>query len=88
MGYVVHYELSTICIDHSGYKFETLSLLPQPWNETSREYIENRENEVVSNYAQYCSVVQTGIGNSKLILGGEIDAGKNTTSHACEENPS
>ncbi|KAJ4413728.1 decapping endonuclease targeting mRNA [Gnomoniopsis sp. IMI 355080] len=57
-----------------GYKFETLSTLPAPWGETSREYIENRDNEVVNNEAQYCSVVRTGIGKSILCLGGEVDA--------------
>lgn len=57
-----------------GYKFETLCLLPKTWNETPREYIENRENEIVSNHAQYCSVVRTGIGNSVLVIGGEVDA--------------
>ncbi|KAE8446141.1 Protein rai1 [Mollisiaceae sp. DMI_Dod_QoI] len=57
-----------------GYKFETLCLLPKPWDETPREYIENRENEVVSNHAQYCSIVRTGIGNSVLVIGGEVDA--------------
>jgi len=59
---------------HAGYKFETLCLLPSTWAETDREYIENRENEIVNNHAQYCSVVQTGIGSSTLILGGEVDA--------------
>ncbi|KAF7548952.1 hypothetical protein G7046_g8497 [Stylonectria norvegica] len=57
-----------------GYKFETLATLPSPWAETSREYIENRENEVVDNKAQYCSVVRTGIGKAILCLGGEVDA--------------
>ncbi|KAH7172626.1 RAI1 like PD-XK nuclease-domain-containing protein [Fusarium sp. MPI-SDFR-AT-0072] len=57
-----------------GYKFETLSTLPAPWAETSRDFIENRENEVVNNKAQYCSVVRTGIGKSVLCLGGEVDA--------------
>ncbi|KAF4994876.1 hypothetical protein FGRMN_5508 [Fusarium graminum] len=57
-----------------GYKFETLSTLPAPWAETSREFIENRENEVVDNKAQYCSVVRTGIGKTVLCLGGEVDA--------------
>jgi len=57
-----------------GYKFETLCLLPSTWAETSRDYIENRENEVVNNHAQYCSVVRTGIGNTVMILGGEVDA--------------
>jgi hypothetical protein len=59
-----------------GYKFETLCLMPSIWAETSREYIENREDEIVSNHAQYCSVVRTGIGNTVMILGGEVDAGR------------
>lgn len=33
---------------------------------------------VVNNYAQYCSIVKTGIGNVTMILGGEVDAGKST----------
>ncbi|KAJ9643068.1 decapping endonuclease targeting mRNA [Coniosporium tulheliwenetii] len=57
-----------------GYKFETLCLIPDKWDAVSRDYIENRENEVVSNYAQYCSVVRTGIGNASLVIGGEVDA--------------
>ncbi|CAM1508299.1 Fc.00g051470.m01.CDS01 [Cosmosporella sp. VM-42] len=57
-----------------GYKFETLSTLPAPWAETSREFIENRENEIVNNNAQYCSIVRTGIGKTILCLGGEVDA--------------
>ncbi|KAK0383401.1 hypothetical protein NLU13_9313 [Sarocladium strictum] len=57
-----------------GYKFETLSTLPAPWAETSREFIENREKEVVNNKEQYCSVVRTGVGSTTLCLGGEVDA--------------
>ncbi|KAK8100918.1 dhp1-interacting protein [Apiospora kogelbergensis] len=57
-----------------GYKFETLSTLPATWGETSREYIENRDKETVSNKAQYCSIVRTGLGKSILCLGGEVDA--------------
>ncbi|KAI9718938.1 MAG: decapping endonuclease targeting mRNA [Candelaria pacifica] len=57
-----------------GYKFETLSLIPQPWDATSRVYIEGREQEIVNNHAQYCSVVKTGIGKAKLVIGGEVDA--------------
>ncbi|KAK7421770.1 decapping endonuclease targeting mRNA [Neonectria punicea] len=57
-----------------GYKFETLSTLPAPWSDTSREFIENRENEIVNNKAQYCSVVRTGVGKTILCLGGEVDA--------------
>ncbi|RDL35005.1 uncharacterized protein BP5553_06936 [Venustampulla echinocandica] len=58
----------------AGYKFETLSLLPAPWPETPRDYIENRENQLVRNHLQYCSVVRTGIGSTQMILGGEVDA--------------
>lgn len=36
--------------------------------------IESREREIVNNYAQYCSVVKTGIGGSTMVLGGEVDA--------------
>lgn len=62
----------------AGYKFETLSLIPEDWNSTPREFIESREDMVVNNYAQYCSVVKTGIGKAKMILGGEVDACKLT----------
>ncbi|TDZ74257.1 Decapping nuclease RAI1 [Colletotrichum trifolii] len=57
-----------------GYKFETLATIPAPWGETSREYIENRATEVVNNNAQYCSVVRTGIGQTVICIGGEVDA--------------
>lgn len=56
-----------------GYKFETLSLLNAPWSETSREEIEGREDDVVDNYAQYCSICKTGIGGASMIIGGEVD---------------
>jgi len=58
-----------------GYKFETLCLLKQPWDPTPREEIEERESEIVNNSAQYCSVVRTGIGNARIVIGGEVDAG-------------
>lgn len=61
-------------MNNAGYKFETLSTLPRTWAETSREFIENRENEVVNNKEQYCSVVRTGVGSTTLCLGGEVDA--------------
>ncbi len=57
-----------------GYKFETLSLLSDHWSRVSREEIEGREERMVSNYAQYCSIVRTGFGKLKMILGGEVDA--------------
>ncbi|KAJ5675918.1 RAI1-domain-containing protein [Penicillium macrosclerotiorum] len=57
-----------------GYKFEVLSVLRQPWDSTSRAEIEGRQVEVVNNSAQYCSVVKTGIGKVRMVLGGEVDA--------------
>ncbi|KAL4976175.1 decapping nuclease rai1 [Aspergillus desertorum] len=57
-----------------GYKFEAISVLDKTWDEATREEIEGRENLVVNNNAQYCSVVRTGIGRTKLVLGGEVDA--------------
>ncbi|KAI1076277.1 RAI1-domain-containing protein [Whalleya microplaca] len=57
-----------------GYKFETLCCLPRPWAEVSRDFIENRHELTVSNKAQYCSVVRTGLGKSIMCLGGEVDA--------------
>ncbi|KAL9129859.1 MAG: hypothetical protein Q9217_001814 [Psora testacea] len=57
-----------------GYKFETLSLIPDQWHPTSREYIEGREDMVVNNFAQYVSIVKTGIGKARLVIGGEVDA--------------
>ena len=57
-----------------GYKFETLSLLSKPWDPSSRMEIELREEEQVNNHAQYCSIVRTGLGKVKMVLGGEVDA--------------
>ena len=31
---------------------------------------------IVNNYSQYCSIVKTGVGPTKIILGGEVDASK------------
>jgi len=59
----------------SGYKFEALALIPDTWDAVSRDFIESRDQHIVDNFQQYCSVVETGIGSSSLILGGEVDAG-------------
>jgi RAT1-interacting protein len=50
--------------------------LPHSWHECTREQIEKRNEHVVDNYAQYCSVAKTAIGGVELILGGEVDASK------------
>jgi RAT1-interacting protein len=60
---------------YMGYKFESLCLIPDIWDATSRDFIEGRERHVVSNRAQYCSIVRTGIGPFSMIMGGEVDAG-------------
>jgi RAT1-interacting protein len=57
----------------AGYKFEALSTLPRPWGECSREEIESRDEDIVNTNVQYCSIVRTGIGNTSLILAGEVD---------------
>ncbi|KAH9901996.1 RAI1-domain-containing protein [Xylariomycetidae sp. FL2044] len=67
-------QVSPDVMTYWGYKFETLSCLPRPWGEVSRDYIENRDRQIVCNKAQYCSVVRTGIGKTVMCLGGEVDA--------------
>ena len=66
--------MSQDLMSYWGYKFETLALLDKAWSETPRSYIESREEQIVSNYAQYCSIVRTGFGKVKMIIGGEVDA--------------
>lgn len=61
-------------IQYWGYKFETLSSLPQPWALCSRAEIENRHREQINNHAQFCSIVRTGMGTSSFVIGGEVDA--------------
>lgn len=51
-----------------------MSTLPKPWSEIPREEIEHRGVKIVNNHAQYCSIVRTGIGNSTLVIAGEVDA--------------
>ncbi|KAL1642107.1 decapping endonuclease targeting mRNA [Diplodia intermedia] len=56
-----------------GFKFETLYTIPDIWDNVSRDEIESRDDKVVSNYAQYCSVVKTGVGDLEMVIGGEVD---------------
>lgn len=63
-----------VLIENPGYKFENLAVLRKTWDESTREAIEGREDDIVNNAAQYCSVVRTGIGNTRMVLGGEVDA--------------
>ncbi|AMD22656.1 HHL114Cp [Eremothecium sinecaudum] len=58
---------------YSGYKFEALTVLSKPFPETPRHILEKRHKKLVDNGEQYISVVRTGIGKCKLILGAEVD---------------
>ncbi|KAF8463121.1 RAI1 like PD-XK nuclease-domain-containing protein [Kalaharituber pfeilii] len=57
-----------------GYKFETLSTLPEWWADCTRDQIESRDKEIVNNEAQFCCIVRTGFDKTRIILGGEVDA--------------
>lgn len=56
-----------------GWKFEALATLDKPWAETEREEIMNRHKKKVNNIEQYCSVVRSGVGKVKTLIGGEVD---------------
>lgn len=57
-----------------GYKFEAIATLPKPWSQCSREEIEEtRLHKQVNNFEQFCSIVRTGVGSTKVILAGEVD---------------
>ncbi|PWW80342.1 RAI1-domain-containing protein [Tuber magnatum] len=57
-----------------GYKFEEISTLPGNPSDFSRETIESRDRNIVNNEEQFCSIVKTGFGDVRLIIGGEVDA--------------
>lgn len=59
-----------------GFKFETLYTIPDIWDNVSRDEIESRNEKQVSNYAQYCSIVKTSIGETSMVIGGEVDCSK------------
>lgn len=59
--------------EYSGYKFETISTLPEPWARCLRQMIERRHKKTVSNYDQYISVVRSGIGKTRTLVAGEVD---------------
>lgn len=58
---------------YSGYKFEALTTLASSFNETPMSVIEKRDKKAVDNGDQFISVVRTGIGKCKLVLGAEVD---------------
>ena len=58
---------------YSGYKFEELSTLQKCWDDSTRQEIETRNENIVDNIQQYCSIVKTQLGSSSIIMGGEVD---------------
>jgi RAT1-interacting protein len=58
---------------YAGYKFEELSTLQKWWDDSTRQEIETRNENIVDNIQQYCSIVKTQLGSSSVIMGGEVD---------------
>ncbi|KAL7753456.1 decapping endonuclease targeting mRNA [Sorochytrium milnesiophthora] len=61
-----------------GYKFETLCNLPRhPSTYSDDAELEKakqaRLTEIVNNNVQYCSIVKTKLGNTRMVLGAEVD---------------
>ncbi|SCU87968.1 LANO_0D00672g1_1 [Lachancea nothofagi CBS 11611] len=58
---------------YSGYKFETLSTISKPLAQVSRSSLEKRHKKICNNGDQYITVVRSGVGSCKLVLGAEVD---------------
>lgn len=76
---------------YSGYKFEALATLPQPLPLVSRSILDKRPKKLVNTGEEYITVVKTGVGNAKVILGAEVDCifdfkeeGKDNLKHYAE----
>ncbi|AQZ16880.1 RAI1 (YGL246C) [Zygosaccharomyces parabailii] len=76
---------------YSGYKFEALATLPRPLPLVSRSLLEKRPKKIVNTGEEYISVVRTGVGNVKVVLGAEVDCifdfkeeGKDNLKHYAE----
>ncbi|KAK7539017.1 hypothetical protein IWX49DRAFT_90833 [Phyllosticta citricarpa] len=71
-----------------GYKFEAMSTIPDVWDNVSREQIENRHEQQVSNHAQYCSIVSSTLDDThKIVYGGEVDCIWDSHDMLHESNP-
>ncbi|SCU95569.1 LADA_0G16292g1_1 [Lachancea dasiensis] len=58
---------------YSGYKFESLATVSKPLPHVSRSSLEKRPRKICSNGDQYITVVRSGVGSCKLVLGAEVD---------------
>ena len=57
-----------------GYKYEAIITLPEEFEDCSHQEIYEHRRAPVENASQYISVVETGFGNHKVVIGGEVDA--------------
>lgn len=76
---------------YTGYKFETIATLAQPLPYVDRATLEKRPKKLVNTGDEFITVVRTGVGSSKLILGAEVDCvfdfkeeGKDNLKHYAE----
>ena len=58
---------------YTVYKFKALATLSKPVQLVSREALDKRPKKLCNNGDKYVSVVKTGVGNVKLVLGSTID---------------
>lgn len=58
---------------YSGYKFEGISTLSQPLPFVERTIVEKRPKKILNNGDEYITVVRTGVGNCRMVLGAEVD---------------
>ena len=58
---------------YTGYKFEGIATLDKPLPYVEREVIEKRPRKILNNGDEYITVVRTGVGECKVVLGAEID---------------
>jgi len=71
-----------------GYKFEELASIPKPPATLTQNdpCLRERENCIVNNHVQFCSVFKTKIGSHRIIMGGEVDclnSHTETTDQSC-----
>ncbi|CEP62987.1 decapping nuclease LALA0_S06e08438g [Lachancea lanzarotensis] len=58
---------------YSGYKFENLTTLSKPLSQVPRGSLEKRPKKICNNGEQFVTVVRSGVGSCKLVMGAEVD---------------
>lgn len=76
---------------YTGYKFESLATLSRPLPYVDRATLEKRPKRLVNTGDEFITVVRTGVGSTKLLLGAEVDCvfdfkedGKDNLKHYAE----